>query len=1192
MSREFDPPTQLDPEDDGNRSTGEELHDLFARCLERFEVEGPSAIEAFCDENPEHATAIRRWVDNLKRIGLLEAPKATDQIPERLGDFRLLERLGGGGMGAVFLAEQESLGRQVALKVIRPELLYFSGARERFRREVEAVARLQHPGIVPVHSVGEQDGIPYFVMERVEGRTLAEVLESLAGRDPSELTGADLAEAVSLDSGEDSEARGSQGYVFSGTWVEACFRLVRQTADALEHAHQRGVVHRDIKPSNIMVTPAGRVMLLDFGLASQAGGATRLTRTGSQVGSLPYMSPEHLRNERDSLDRRTDVYSLGVTLYELLTLTSPYHLPTEESAKEAILAGRRAPIRQINASVPWDAEVVCHTAMEPDRDRRYATAADLGRDLDNVLEHRPIEARRPGLWLLSKRWVQRNPTRSLAALLALVVVVIAPSIIAWQATESERALRVERNRVVSANEELGRQRDAALEAELEARTQWERAETESERALVEQRRAEEHLERALQALDQLLVRLSSSSLSGVPHMERIRREVLEDAIPLFEGFLDSESDQPSVVRQSARAYSRLGSIQELLGDLEKADQAFVRAIEILRTLPEGSEGYAKTLSALANVLNERGSFQARNQLSDEVALECFEAALELKRGLVEESPDDPKLQLDFANTSLNRASFLMNQGRIEECERMLRESISRIEAIDDLPDEIRVRARVTLANGKQNLGATFLTRQRYPEAVEHLTEAMALRRELVDEDSTPDRQYELAMSCYNLGSTHFRMQKPEEGAAHYAETLEILERLETDFPATFTYPDFRSKVFVEWSRFSAALGQQPRTEELLERAIAIREKLTRRFPERGEVGVRLGEDLFNLAISRHFSGQDAKVTPLYERAIEVLEDLEVDDQDRDTLLRASYLNLGVVYHNNGQTEKALASYEKGLEIAEALVAKSPENLFHLKNLITLLNNLGLSYRADSPEKSEPYLRRSLEIARRMTELDSKDVGNLDGLATALDLLGGLQRQLEHFEEAESMLRESWDLRAKLKAMNPGSPEALYHFSGISHNLAFLLRKTGRSEEAEPLLEDGLRAIRGALRINAKHPYYLDFLSISLELQSEVRLDLGNITGAAESAIELSTVMEGGPDDLKDAAVLLAACCEAIRADASLRLEERERHLDEWSRRAVEILRTAAQRGFRDLSVLEGDALAVLASRDDFQQLLLEIRGDL
>lgn len=304
------------------RSDSDFEHEVMARCVEAWNSGGPAAVETLLGQHPELAPRLRERLAKLERAGLLSpAEEAEPAIPERLGEFAIKKRLGGGGMGVVFLAEQESLGRPVALKLMRPEQRYHQGARARFRREIEAIARLGDPGIVPIYSVGEDQGVEYFAMEYVRGASLGDVLVAVHATPLASLSGRDIA-VVAAAQGE-LPLPAPLPEVFTGTWVQACCRIVARMARAAQHAHERGVVHRDLKPNNAMVTPDGRVMLLDFGLAAAAG-AARITRTGAVLGTLHYMAPEQLRD--GETDHRTDVYALGVTLHELLALRSPFQI--------------------------------------------------------------------------------------------------------------------------------------------------------------------------------------------------------------------------------------------------------------------------------------------------------------------------------------------------------------------------------------------------------------------------------------------------------------------------------------------------------------------------------------------------------------------------------------------------------------------------------------------------------------------------------------------------------------------------------------------------------------------------------------------------------------------------------------------------------------------------------------------------
>jgi serine/threonine protein kinase len=220
--------------------------------------------------HPSLADRLRERLHKLERAGLLgPSEDAAAEIPAQLGEFKLQKRLGSGGMGVVFLAEQVSLGRTVALKLVRPEQRFFPGARARFRREVEAVARLGDAGIVPIYSVGQDQGVDFFAMEYVRGASLGDVIAARA-RDAAERAGGPRGRGGRCDA---RRAAGADPLpeVFAGTWVQTCCRIVLRMARAAQHAHERGVVHRDLKPNNTMVTPDGRVLLLDFGLAAAAG---------------------------------------------------------------------------------------------------------------------------------------------------------------------------------------------------------------------------------------------------------------------------------------------------------------------------------------------------------------------------------------------------------------------------------------------------------------------------------------------------------------------------------------------------------------------------------------------------------------------------------------------------------------------------------------------------------------------------------------------------------------------------------------------------------------------------------------------------------------------------------------------------------------------------------------------------------
>ncbi len=441
----------------------ERLEDLVAQCIERIETDGLEAVDAVCAHHPEYADAIRADVEAAVRMGLTGPVTSAFETPTRVGPFILMESIGRGGMGVVHRARDTTLDRDVAVKLLRPEFTLFDGAMTRFRREADAIARLDHPGIVRIHGAGIEGGVPWFAMEHIEGANLADIIS----RRRSSGLDASMPARQGLD-GYASLFR-SLGHVSteSITWEHAVVEFVRQAAEALDHAHERGVLHRDVKPSNLMLTHQGRVVLLDFGLARRDR-SSRLTLSNAQPGSLPYMAPEQLRSDARRIDRRTDVYGLGVAFYELLTRRRPFLDEDAETLRAHILDGSAPPPRQVDASISWDAESVCLKAMDPEPEHRYASAAAMARDLVNVLDGRPITARRAGILRRGRRFVRRHPARAVAIVLAVVLFLVVPAGIAWRESTARRL--AERQK-----EKIRRARDAARAAEREALAEAARA---------------------------------------------------------------------------------------------------------------------------------------------------------------------------------------------------------------------------------------------------------------------------------------------------------------------------------------------------------------------------------------------------------------------------------------------------------------------------------------------------------------------------------------------------------------------------------------------------------------------------------------------------------------------------------------------------------------------------------------------
>ncbi len=420
MSSASGPPTG-----DGDRLVAELLEELSAK----LQAGQPIDVEACARAHPECAERLRRLLPAAQALAGLSrasgsgtAPSAPPAAPVTgtLGDFQILREVGRGGMGVVYEAEQISLGRRVALKVLPLAAVLDPRQLRRFQNEAKAAAQMHHPNIVPVYGVGSDRGVHYYAMQFIEGRTLAELIEERGARGagrgvpaPSTVRGRKTPSTVKGDSRPAPPA--------PVPFLQEAARLGVAAAEALDYAHQHGIVHRDIKPANLMVDAEGRLWVTDFGLAHMQGEGG-LTATGDLLGTLRYMSPEQALAKRGLVDHRTDVYSLGLTLYELLAGQPAFPGEDRRELLQRIAHEDPAPLRRLNPAVPADLETVLARATAKEPAERYATARELADDLRRFLEDRPVLARRPTVAQRLRKWARRH--RALVGSLTLSAAVL------------------------------------------------------------------------------------------------------------------------------------------------------------------------------------------------------------------------------------------------------------------------------------------------------------------------------------------------------------------------------------------------------------------------------------------------------------------------------------------------------------------------------------------------------------------------------------------------------------------------------------------------------------------------------------------------------------------------------------------------------------------------------------------------
>ncbi len=495
---------------------------------------------AFLARHAEIAGALDECLDGLEALhGAGSSPHqaVTDKPADApagtpLGDFQIIREIGRGGMGVVYEAEQLSLGRRVALKVLPFAAALDDRQLRRFKSEAQAAAHLHHQHIVPVHAVGAERGVHYYAMQLIEGQNLAAVVGDL--RRDAAAPGAETRATLGAQLSTQRSGRAAD-------YFRAVARLAAQAAEALDYAHGMGVVHRDVKPANLLVDDRGNLWVTDFGLAQFHGGAG-LTRTGDLLGTLRYMSPEQAGGDDVGIDHRTDVYSLGATLYELLTLRPIFDGADRQRLLRQILDEEPRPPRSIDPAVPAELETVVLKAVSKGPAERYATAREFADDLQRFLDNQPIRARRPTLAQRARKWAQRHPA-AVAAAGGLLLLVAVGSLV------STALIGVEQ----------GKTRAARERAEAEERKA--KAAADSERLRAEQ--AEKRLAIAREAVDEI-IRVTEAELIDRPGMEGVRRRLLESALSYNERLIEEGRDDPGARAELAVTREH---VEKLLADL-------------------------------------------------------------------------------------------------------------------------------------------------------------------------------------------------------------------------------------------------------------------------------------------------------------------------------------------------------------------------------------------------------------------------------------------------------------------------------------------------------------------------------------------------------------------------------------------------------------------------------------------------
>lgn len=852
-------------------------------------------------------------------------------LPEKIGSYRIIRLLGEGGMGSVFEAEQEQPRRTVALKVIRPGLLT-AQMLQRFDRESHALARLQHPGIARIYEAGTADygwgSQPYFAMEFIDG--------------------------VALDSYADLHQLDARQRL--GLMIQVC--------EAVDHAHRRGVIHRDLKPGNILVDEIGQPKILDFGLARVTDSdirATRQTDIGQLLGTLAYMSPEQVLADPLAVDTRSDVYALGVILYELLAGKLPYSLSHQlHEAVRTIREQDPAPLSVVSRSYRGDIETMVAKALEKDRERRYSSAAELAADIRRYMEDEPISAKRPSTAYQLQKFARRN--RALVIGVAAVFVALIAGVLASM-REAARA-RAAESSALAAQQAASRDRDRAVKAEIQAVQDRNAAQVSESQARHDRNAAMEEKKRADREAaiaagvnaflqNDLLAQASANRQSGrraPPDPDLKVRTALDRAAERITGKFNKQPEVEAAIRSTmGESYTDLGVYPEARKQLERAlelqlqvlgpeNPKTINTMHVLgRTaLYQGKHADAESLSSRTLEISRRAlgashptTLDAMNGLANAYYIQgkyaqaeaLYSEVLKIRRRMT--GPEG----IDTLAMN-NLASVYSAQGKYLQAEALQIQTVEIRTRLFGAENPATLESRNVLAN-------VYYLQSKYKEAEAIHSQVAEARRRILGRNHL-DTLY----STMNLGATYMGLGKYKEAAQIHSENLGIARSvLGQEHRATLATTSNLGAAF-------RALGKYAEAEALGLEVLEIRRRVM--GPEHPDTLITM----HNLAEIQVLQGKYIEAEELFRKTLEIRR-RALGEEHPFTLSTVAVL--GHMYQRQGRY--ALAETYAAQALAGRRRAFGPEDLRTVESAV----DLALVYLSQGKfAESEPLVREAME----------------------------------------------------------------------------------------------------------------------------------------------------------------------------------------------------------------------------------------
>jgi serine/threonine-protein kinase len=1099
---------------------------------------------------------------------------ASSPSEDALGDPRqryTLTRLHAkGGLGQVWLARDRNLGRDVALKEMQAATAQNRQAWVRFVEEARITGQLEHPGIVPVYELARRsdNAPPFYTMRFIRGRTLSKAIRAYF----------------------EKQAQGQAGPLERN----ALLNVFVAVCNAVAYAHARGVVHRDLKGDNVVLGDFGEVSVLDWGLAKVVGRAEDAgevpglflhsqaprgeTLQGEVMGTPPYMAPEQADGRVDQIDQRTDVYSLGAILYEILTGRPPFTGEVKDVLRR-VREEEPARPRQVRPGVPPALEAVCMRALAKKPVDRYASAGELAAEVQRWLADEPVAAYREPWAARLGRWARRHRPWVAAAVALLVTSLVGLALGLW-------AVRAE-------------QRRTAAERDL----------------------ARANLDLAKKAVDDCFLLATEHPLLQGENMRRVRRLLLEKALPSYEGFQEQRQDDPAIQAGLAHNYSRLASIR---GEIErKADalEAYRQALALYEKLAMAHPNVSQYQYDLAVTHNALGILQDALGQSAE-ALQSHQRAQALLERLAAAYPDDPQYQYDLAMNQSGLGNLQRNTG--QPAAALKSYALARAlceQLVAAHPDVPKYQSGVAItSNNLANVQADTGDRA---AALESYEKARALQERLVaGHPGVTTYQTDLAVTYNNLATVQKALGQSVRALESFARALALRQKLADTYPEVTEYQSALSATYNNLGILQRATGQTADALKSYERARDLREKLATAHPEVAEYQRDLAGTCNNLGNLHSDLGQAADALKAFEQARALQERLVAarpEASPYQSELATTYNGLANLHRH---TDKAAARkyYEQARALQEKLVAAHPQAPDYQSELATTCNNLGVLQAATDPAAALRLYERARALQEQLVAAHPEAFAYQNQLARTYNNLGLLQSATDQPEAALKSFEQARALGEKLTAASPAVPEYQMELVRTYFSLGIYGAGTGQPEEALVSYGKAISVLQALRQREPNDPLAWQFLGGAHQGRAEALTQLGRHaqaleewdralafkTGSARDELRLHrafTLARLGEharaareaDDLSQGkeqtgtTLYNLACVYALSSAAA----EPDKAALQYAARAVALLAKAHAVGFFDdpanvAHVKKDSDLDPLRSRDDFQKLVREL----